>query len=64
MALPELKQSTTEARLAALDLPEGGVWATEARKSALTALSSPITVVVSWTGPPPVSMCWLISFWQ
>lgn len=35
MALPEIKQSVTEARLAELSLPEGGAWATEARKAAL-----------------------------
>ncbi|MEM8579712.1 MAG: Fe-S cluster assembly protein SufD, partial [Pseudomonadota bacterium] len=35
MALPEIKQSVTEARLAELTLPQCGVWASEARKSAL-----------------------------
>ena len=35
MALPEAKQSATEARIAALDLPSGAGWAKAARESAL-----------------------------
>ncbi|MDJ0637499.1 MAG: Fe-S cluster assembly protein SufD [Paracoccaceae bacterium] len=40
MALPQAKLDTTEARLAALSLPESGAWASEARGSALERLKS------------------------
>jgi Fe-S cluster assembly protein SufD len=36
MAVPQAKLAATEARLADVVLPEGGVWATEARTAALT----------------------------
>ena len=36
MAFAELKKDATEARLAALTLPAGAAWATEARQEALT----------------------------
>lgn len=35
MALPQAKQTATDARLAMLSLPEGGAWATDARNAAL-----------------------------
>lgn len=35
MALPQAKQTTTDARLSALSLPQGGAWATDARSGAL-----------------------------
>jgi Fe-S cluster assembly protein SufD len=38
MARAELKQGATEARIAALDMPKGGTWATAARQDALTRL--------------------------
>ncbi len=38
MALPQVKQDTTEARLAALSRPEGAAWATSARDDALARL--------------------------
>lgn len=40
MALPQAKQTATEARLAGLTLPEGGSWASEARKSALARVEA------------------------
>ncbi|WP_424970251.1 SufB/SufD family protein [Dinoroseobacter sp. S76] len=40
MALPQAKQTATEARLAGLTLPEGGAWASEARKSALARVEA------------------------
>lgn len=40
MAVPQAKQTVTEARLATLTLPEGGAWATEARKSALSRVQA------------------------
>ncbi len=36
MAQPQAKQTTLEARLGAMALPEGGLWATAAREAALT----------------------------
>jgi len=36
MALPQAKQTLTEARLATLELPQGGAWASDARKEALS----------------------------
>ena len=38
MAIAQLKLDATEARLAALDLPRGGTWATAAREEALARL--------------------------
>ena len=35
MALPQTKIDATEARIAVLDLPEGAVWANDARSAAL-----------------------------
>jgi Fe-S cluster assembly protein SufD len=40
MALPERKQSVTEARLAELSLPQVGVWSSEARKAALARVQT------------------------
>lgn len=40
MALPQAKQTVTEARLAALTLPAGGAWATEARDAALSRVQA------------------------
>ncbi|WP_425090215.1 SufB/SufD family protein [Tropicimonas sp. S265A] len=40
MALPDLKQTATDARLATLSMPVGGVWASEARKAALARVQS------------------------
>ncbi|MXQ07591.1 Fe-S cluster assembly protein SufD [Alphaproteobacteria bacterium GH1-50] len=39
MALPQVKQDVTEARLQALKMPEGAGWAVEARKAALSRLT-------------------------
>ncbi len=38
MALPQSKTDATEARIAALQMPEGAAWASEARQSALSRL--------------------------
>lgn len=40
MALAKLKQEATEARLAAVHLPEGGAWATLARRTALARVEA------------------------
>lgn len=40
MALPQIKQDATDARLAAMTMPTGGVWSTAAREEALARVTS------------------------
>ncbi|MBU0860962.1 MAG: Fe-S cluster assembly protein SufD, partial [Alphaproteobacteria bacterium] len=40
MALPQRKQDATDARLAAVTLPDGPAWLTKARKAALARVSA------------------------
>ncbi|NIY72840.1 SufD family Fe-S cluster assembly protein [Marivivens donghaensis] len=59
MALPKLKADATEARLAALTLPEGAAWATELRQDALnrlTAMGLPIKRDEYWRYTNPASL--------
>ena len=39
MAVPQVKMDATAARLAALDLPDGGAWAKVAREKALARVN-------------------------
>ena len=59
MALPKIKADATDARLAALTLPDGAGWATEARQSALsrvTAMGLPIKRDEYWRYTDPTSL--------
>ena len=59
MALPKIKADATDARLAALTLPDGAGWATEARQSALSrvaAMGLPIKRDEYWRYTDPTSL--------
>ncbi|MEL7213883.1 MAG: SufD family Fe-S cluster assembly protein [Pseudomonadota bacterium] len=59
MALPAPKQDATDARLAAMTLPEGGVWGTAAREDALArvrAMGLPTARDEYWKYTNPVTL--------